>query len=66
MPVACVAGAVSQVDLFALTDGQWDDGIARYGQPEVILHAFASPFAPESHRITGTAPHVDGGETKVF
>jgi 3-oxoacyl-[acyl-carrier protein] reductase len=26
--VACIAGAVSQSDLFALTDEQWDDGLA--------------------------------------
>ena len=26
--IACVAGAVSQADLFALTDEQWDDGLA--------------------------------------
>lgn len=26
--VACIAGAVAQVDLFALTDEQWDDGLA--------------------------------------
>ncbi len=26
--IACIAGAVPQVDLFALTDEQWDDGLA--------------------------------------
>ncbi|MBY0276807.1 SDR family oxidoreductase [Candidatus Binatia bacterium] len=26
--VVCIAGAVSQLDLFALTDEQWDDGLA--------------------------------------
>ena len=26
--VACIAGAVSQADMFALTDEQWDDGLA--------------------------------------
>ncbi len=26
--VACIAGAVPQLDLFALTDEQWDDGLA--------------------------------------
>lgn len=26
--LACIAGAVAQTDLFALTDEQWDDGVA--------------------------------------
>ena len=26
--IACIAGAVSQADMFALTDEQWDDGLA--------------------------------------
>ncbi len=41
-------------------------GIARYGQPEDIANAFAFPFAPDSHWITGTSLRVDGGEIKVL
>jgi NAD(P)-dependent dehydrogenase (short-subunit alcohol dehydrogenase family) len=75
-----VAGAVPQVDLFEMTDAQWEDGlalklhgvtrfpgeagIARYGEPEEIAELMAFLVSPSARWMTGSTLRMDGGEVK--
>jgi 3-oxoacyl-[acyl-carrier protein] reductase len=71
-----IAGAVPQIDLFEMTDEQWEAGlaltakfpkeagIARYGKPEEIAELMAFLVSPGARWMTGSTLRMDGGEVK--